>query len=390
MYLRCQSFFTKMNRRVAIFVFFVLLSENYAHTLGEGYVFLKNGAQGITGRIELTLSDLNDAIGLDQNTDGKISDEELTSKLDKVKSYITERLKFAANDTPLPYRYTTHKIMKVSSAKFLMLDFVIENLQSSPDVLDIDYSLLFEIDPLQRGLLVVEENYRTGTINKEEKVSLIFSPKRQFQKLDLTTSSPFKEFLVFVGQGVWHILIGLDHILFILALILISVVSRKERIWEPVPTFHRAFINLIKIVTLFTIAHSITLCLAALEIVQLSPRMVESVIAASVVVAASNNLIPIFAGRDWLIIFCFGLFHGLGFASVLGHLTFSQQSLVIVLFGFNVGVEIGQLGIVCISFPILFALRKKNFYSPVFIKLGSIIIGIIALKWFIERAFQLG
>ena len=370
---------------------FVFLSNTDAHQLGEGYIFLRVHEQHIEGSVELTLSDLDDAVGLDQNKDGKINDNELNAKLDIVKSYILKKLEFGINDISLPYHFADYKIVNISSSRFLMIDFVIDSPKpvSEIEILDINYSLLFEIGPNQRGLVVIEENTHTGLVNNIEKVALILTPKQPHKKLNLTSNSLFKEFVIFVGQGIWHIWIGIDHILFIITLILISVVTRKEGVWQPVSNFRSAIINLIKIVTLFTIAHSITLCLAASGVVQLSPRIVESTIAASVVIAAANNLIPIFGRRDWLIIFCFGLFHGLGFASVLGHLIFNKQSLVAALLGFNVGVEIGQLGVVCLSFPIFYLLRKTTFYSSVFIKIGSVCIGVLAGIWFIERAFEL-
>ena len=374
----------------AFFFFFsVFVPETVAHQLGEGYIFLSVDGQTIKGKVELTLGDLDDAVGLDQDKDGKINDDELNAKLDIVKAYILRRLKFGVNDSPLPYHLKDHKIVNVSSSRYLMIDFVIDSPEPIPEVLDIEYSLLFEVDPNQRGLVVIEENTNTGLVNKTEKVALILTPKQPHKKLDLAGNSLLKEFVIFIGEGIWHIWIGIDHILFIVVLILISVVSRQNGIWAPVSNFRNALFNLVKIVTLFTIAHSITLCLAALGFVQLSSRIVESVIAASVVVAALNNLVPIFGRKDWLIIFCFGLFHGMGFASVLGDLIFNKQSLVAALFGFNIGVEIGQLGIVCVSFPIFYVLRKTKFYSPVFIKIGSVCIGAIAAIWFTERAFEL-
>ena len=387
--------FGRFNRYVIWLPFllflFVILPNALAHQLGEGYIFLRVLEQHIEGRVELTLSDLDDAVGLDRDKDGKINDQELMANLDMVKSYILGKLKFGVKGIPLPYHFGDHKIVNISSSRFLMIDFVIENPLpiSKIEILDIEYTLLFEIGPNQRGLVVLEENTHMGLVKNSERVALILTPKRPHKKLNLATNSLLKEFVIFVGQGIWHIWIGIDHILFIIVLILISVVTRKHRVWQSVSNFGDALINLIKIITLFTVAHSITLCLAALGVVQLSPRIVESAIAASVVIAALNNLFPVFGRRDWLIIFCFGLFHGLGFASVLGHLILNQQSLLAALLGFNIGVEIGQLAIVCISFPIFYMVRKTKFYEPVFIKIGSVSIGVLAALWFIERAFEI-
>ena len=206
-----------------------------------------------------------------------------------------------------------------------------------------------------------------------------------------------------------HIWIGLDHILFLLALILPSVVRRwrdsKESVsnsssgsqvaksgfitwdWFPVERFKPAFLYIIKVITFFTIAHTITLSLASLELVNLPSRFVEAVIALSIGLAAYHNIRPIFKGKDWVIAFVFGLFHGFGFASVLSDLGLTSEFLTLSLLGFNIGVEIGQLLIIAIIFPILFLIRKWKSYPKILVY-GSIFLIIVSLYWFTERAFD--
>ena len=115
-----------------------------------------------------------------------------------------------------------------------------------------------------------------------------------------------------------------------------------------------------KVVTAFTVAHSITLSLAALGVISLPSRLVESAIAASVVLAALNNVCPVVYGGRWIIAFCFGLIHGFGFASVLTDLGLPQDSLLLALVAFNLGVELGQLAIVAVFLPIAYALRGRR------------------------------
>jgi hypothetical protein len=146
----------------------------------------------------------------------------------------------------------------------------------------------------------------------------------------------------------------------------------------------------LKVVTAFTLAHSITLTLAALGVVSLPSRVVESVIAASVVLAALDNLWGRLERRRWAMAFAFGLVHGFGFASVLADLGLPQDALVLALVGFNVGVELGQLAIVLVFLPVAFALRATAFYQVGVLKGGSIVIALLAAWWFAERAFDLG
>jgi hypothetical protein len=193
-----------------------------------------------------------------------------------------------------------------------------------------------------------------------------------------------------IWQGVLHIWIGIDHILFLLALLLPAVLRREEGRWIAVSSFRAALWNILKIVTVFTVAHSITLALAALEIVQVPSRLVESVIALSIVLVAANNIFGVVREGALWIILGLGLFHGLGFASVMGHLPFHMEKLIKVVIGFNIGVELGQMAIVCVAFPILFLMRKNRFYVPMILKGGSIVLALIAGVWFFQRALGLG
>ena len=149
-----------------------------------------------------------------------------------------------------------------------------------------------------------------------------------------------------------------------------------------------ALVNVLKIVTAFTVAHSITLSLSALGYVHLPTRLVESAIAASVVLAAFNNLVPFFAERGWMVAFGFGLLHGFGFANALRDLGLHTGQLAATLFGFNLGVEIGQLAIVAVFFPLALSLRELIFYQRFVLRLGSAAIMMIASGWLAERMFD--
>ena len=143
-------------------------------------------------------------------------------------------------------------------------------------------------------------------------------------------------------------------------------------------------------VTAFTIAHSITLTLAALSIVVLPSRLVESGIALSVVLAAINNIFPVVANGRWLAAFGFGLLHGFGFAGALHDLGLPAGSLALSLAGFNLGVEAGQLAIVLLFLPLAFALRSTWTYRRLVLGGGSIAIATIASVWLVERSFNVG
>lgn len=166
------------------------------------------------------------------------------------------------------------------------------------------------------------------------------------------------------------------------------MLAPSARGWEPAARFGPVFWDVFRVVTAFTIAHSITLSLAALAVIQLPSRLVESAIALSVVLAALNNVWPLVHRGRWLVAFAFGLVHGFGFASVLADLGLPQDSLLVALVGFNLGVEAGQLVIVAAFLPLAYALRRTWLYRRLAFVGGSAAIALVAALWMVERAFE--
>ncbi|HEU5057473.1 MAG TPA: HupE/UreJ family protein, partial [Kofleriaceae bacterium] len=196
----------------------------------------------------------------------------------------------------------------------------------------------------------------------------------------------------FVVSGVEHILYGLDHILFLLSLLLMAVVVRTgggEGV--AVRPVRQAMAYTGWIVTSFTVAHSVTLIGAALGWFELPGRLVESLIAASIVFVAVDNAVRLDPPRRTLVTFTFGLVHGLGFASMLRPLL-PPSEVVLPLLAFNVGVELGQLGLVVVAMPILYAAVRAlgpARYRRVVLPLGAVVLGGLGLIWLVERAFEI-
>jgi hypothetical protein len=142
----------------------------------------------------------------------------------------------------------------------------------------------------------------------------------------------------------------------------------------------------VKVVTAFTLAHSLTLSLAALGMISLPSRVVESTIALTVFLGALNILFPVVKERRWALALGFGLVHGLGFASVLSDLGLTSTHLIEALIGFNVGVELGQLVIVLMLMPAAFLIRDSTFYRHILLPTCSAVIGVLAIYWILTRA----
>ena len=381
-----------------------------AHATGENYVWLNVETSHIEGRFEIRLDDLRERFDLD------IPDAEVEARAavaaaaGTVEAYLRENFEIRIDGEVLTYDFLGTDVVDApglgwfAQYRYRTVDATI------PDQVEVRNTVLLgDEDRFHRSLLCIEYDRRTGQEYGEEFTALVFAAHTSEQTLDLTDIRGLLRVRDFVWQGVLHIWIGIDHVLFLLALLLtaVVVVDRRERgtgggtdgdvepeslglgVWRPVGDFRSALWQLVTIVTLFTVAHSITLGLAALDILNLPSRLVESIIALSIVLVALDNLRPRFHHANWLLIFFFGLFHGMGFASVMGELPFRMMHLVQVILAFNIGVELGQVAIIAVAFPILFALRRWRHYNTVVLGGGSIAIGLLALWWFVERAFAL-
>ena len=365
-----------------------------AHAPEQGFIFLRvYETDGIEGRFEIQIEDLNKIFNWGIPKEGNDRDAMLPY-YEQLQSYFLEHSKFSSALGSHNVKFKDIDILPTGLGDYLQLFFDLDNLASLPESMEVSYSAGFEESPTHRGFLVMEYNWKAGVINNESNISLYFTPEDQSDTLDLTKISVWKGFVAMIKQGVWHIWIGTDHIFFLIALILPAVVRRRNeedlslaQSWNPVERFKPAFIYIIKIITFFTIAHTITLSLAALQVISLPGWIVESIIAFSIGLAALHNIKPIFKGRDWIIAFVFGLFHGFGFASVLGDIGLKDEFLIYSLLGFNIGVEIGQLVIIALIFPVLYVIRKRKSYPKILIG-GSIFLILASIYWIIERVFD--
>lgn len=357
----------------------------WAHSTGENYAFIDVREKNIEGHFELNLKNLKEDLKLDISS--KNTTEALQQTASTVQQHILDNYVILSGDKKLDIHFTTVELFGEEGQGFAKYFFKIV-VNPMPDKLIFQNTLFFENNPLHRGLLLIDYNHKTQKNYGGESIALMFSPDNYRQSIDLNDIPQLLKRKDFIWQGIKHILIGYDHILFLVALLLAAVLRRETGQWKRVESFRTVFINFVTIVTLFTIAHSITLTLAALGLIKIHIPLVESVIALSILLVALNNIFPFFNDRKWLLIVIFGLFHGLGFATVMAELPFRIADLVHVIFFFNVGVELGQLAVVAVLLPVLFYLSR---YEKTYLKIGliggSLMIGLIASYWFIERAF---
>lgn len=385
-----------MRVRILLASLFVAAASTAAplpHNPGQTYLYLRIYEQEVEARVEITVSDLARVLQLDipSGADSGLSPDSVLSlvesQIDQVRPYVESKLFIGLDSTEIPLRFLSTDLLRAGdTGDFVQLLYTSGQLDTLPQVLTVGFTPLLEVRPNHDVFLLVEYNWNTATFGNESNVSLIFTPDKPLQTLDISQSSVWLGFNGMIRLGIKHILIGYDHILFLLALVLPAVLYRKDDSWIPVDKFRTALWNIVKIVTFFTLAHSITLSLAALEIISLSSRLVESIIALSIAAAAAHNLYPVIVGREGLIAFLFGLFHGMGFASLLAPLGLGKDHLTLTLLGFNLGVEIGQIAIIAVAFPLLYMVRTQRWYVPFVLKGGSFVLIAVSAMWFTERA----
>jgi hypothetical protein len=367
-----------MIRFIALLAVALLAMPSWAHKASDAYITIERDGQTLRGQWDIALRDLDNALGLDVDGDGDITWGEVRRRQADIAGYALRRLQISSGGercvlTPAGQQIDTH-----TDGAYAVLAFTGGCPQGGP-TLSIDYRLFEGLDPQHRGLLNFVENGRSH--------SVVFSADAPHRIVGGDSGGPLRQFVTYLNEGVWHIWTGFDHILFLLSLLLPAVMTWRASRWQPVQGFKPAFWDVFRIVTSFTVAHSITLSLAALGIVALPSRLVESAIAASVMVAALNNLWPLVQGRRWLVALGFGLIHGFGFASVLTELGLPRDALVLALVGFNLGVECGQLVIVALFLPLAYSLRASRFYRRTVMMGGSLAITGIAGIWLAERLF---
>jgi hypothetical protein len=348
-----------------------------AHIASNGFLTLRVEGSRVSGAIELAIRDGELAVGLDRDGNGKVTWGELKSGQEALQNYMQGHLRLTGADGPCRLQFAPVEVNDRVDGSYLWLPITAE-CGGALRRLFIDYTVLDAEDPSHRGLLTLFANGAAQTA--------VLGGGAGTRQFDLNHVSSWPAFLEYLRAGIWHIWSGIDHLLFLLSLLLPAVLLRRQNRWEAVPIAGPAFLNIVKVVTAFTLAHSITLSLAAFDVIRLPSRLTESVIAASIIIAALNNVFPRVTEGRWRIAFAFGLLHGFGFASVLAEMGLPKGARLVSLVAFNLGVEAGQLAVVLAVMPLAYFLRATHFYRRGIMPWGSSAIACLALFWFVQRA----
>jgi hypothetical protein len=343
----------------------LLVSPAASHDLNTSYTSIIVKPDSLHAVFTFDLADLAKNFGLDANGDRVVSREELLAGMPDVYDYVESHTALAINFSPAKLERMEGGPTRDDFGNVFVKFVFCKKLNGLPPeiALNIDFFGKFGERHTNLAKIVVGEYIQQAIFSQE-------NPRQRF-----STGGEFSlaaQIGEFTKLGIEHIFLGYDHIMFLFALIVIG----------------GRLLNLVKIVTAFTVAHSVTLILAALQVVMLPPRMIESGIALSIAYVAAENFLIDQANHRWILTFIFGLVHGFGFANVLRDLGLPAKGLVPSLLAFNVGVEIGQLCIVAVLFPITLWIARHKFQRQMVWGLSSLIL-LFGLAWFVERAFGL-
>jgi hypothetical protein len=331
-----------------------------AHPANVAYARIAIGERAVDIALSANLLELDLVLTLDRDLDGRVDARELDARRADVIQYLRDKISVTGAGRELPMETVALGIARSGDGRAVVeatLGFRSEHplrdiaIRCEPlTELGTDHTTLARIDRAGGSREFV---FRPGAVYRE------------------TPPGALSQAFEFLKLGIIHIFIGYDHVAFLLGLLVTG----------------GSLLAVLKIVTAFTAAHSITLSLAALDVVSLHPTVVEAGIALSIVYVAAENLVSERREGRWLVSFFFGLVHGFGFAAVLKELALPASALVASLVSFNVGVEVAQIAIVALVVPLLYGLRRTRVHVPL-MRTASVVILSLGLFWLYQRVLS--
>lgn len=360
-----------------------------AHKPSEAYLTLTVGDDSrIEQRLDVALRDLDRDLDLDADGDGALSWRELRTRWDAFERLADDAVALDADGAPCRRIATgAPAIDEHIDGRYAVLRRTLRCTgDAAPATLAIAYRLFANSDPTHRGIARIDVAGQPAPLTR---VLVPGDPALTLALGGPAAAHGLGRAGAFFAEGLHHIAIGADHLLFLVTLLMVAVWRRSGDGWVPRAAARSAWREALRLVTAFTVAHSLTLGLAAAGVLAPPSRWVESLIAVSVLVAAVDNLRPFLPGPRWMTVAAFGLVHGFGFAGPLQDLGLRGGDLAAPLLGFNLGVEAGQLIVVVLLLPLALRLRASDAYRRWIVRPGSAMVALLALLWTVERALAI-
>jgi hypothetical protein len=363
-------------RAVAVVVLLIgssFSSTARAHRSSNAFFYLDTQPNPINGTFDFAIRDLEAVVQLDENGDRAITWNELKAGQKRVAEFISSHIDLSGSGEPCAKKVSGNiETVRRSDGIYARQGVVFTCSHASGDFQFVDRAL-FDIDSDHRVLL---------EILTKEMPSIAWPNGGHLA----ASGTPLREFIY---QGIFHILSGIDHIFFLLTLLIQVVNDAVRRRKDSELAKVQWLPNMIRVITAFTVAHSLVLVLVSLNIWEhpLPSPWIEAGIAATVVLSALNNLLNFFRGPEWFYAFGFGLVHGMGLASIFLDLGLRGRAAAAPLIGFNMGIEFGQLLIVGIAMGSVVILPPG--VQKTVLRFGSFAVLIVSVFWLAERSLAI-
>lgn len=357
-------------RLISFLLVLLLASPALAHEIGLSKSTFELTDAMLSGVLSFDAGELLAAfpnVELDADDDGELSDKEVEAKADQLGVALLNSVVITGDAAPCP-----PALLKAFRDK----DDGIQvegtwTCPKRPEKLVMVYGLVSRLTPGHRviGKMTVGSTRHDFIAQASEQTHEWSIAAGGASATSDTAKSGFGLFTAFVVIGVEHIVFGLDHLLFLLALFLVR----------------GSFRSIVFVITAFTVAHSITMGLAILGVWSPSGAIIEPLIAASIVYVGIENLFVKDIGRRWILTGIFGLIHGFGFAGAVAEVGLPQDEIVTTLVGFNLGVELGQLALLLLALPLLKKLWDADWWQTRGLKFSSLAVAAVGAFWLLER-----
>jgi len=381
-----SSWFVKVLMSCCLWLAFGEISAGYAHQTGNSYLNIRQ----VDGRLAVDLDFYVRDLGNLLQKPGKESAppptaDQLKSLQEPITEAIQKSLKLEIDEHLMPLEFTAQSVAVHNDGLYVRQQFVGPAIEPKARFVVVRYEFFTQNDRLGRAFLRL-------ALNGDE-ISSVIDQSNAIQRFALGETKRISTIFLFAKEGAKHIWGGFDHLLFLLTLLLPGIMLWKKRTdralsddAEPEARVNRkAEFFALKVITAFTIAHSITLALATFGLVSFPEKLIECLIAFSIMASAMMNLQKKYQFNHWQLAFVFGLIHGLGFANGLKDLGLASSYFLETLIAFNVGVEFGQLStVLAVALPVLMLVRSEEAKRRIMIW-GSLAVLAISTLWFVQR-----
>ena len=365
----------------------------HAHQQPTTIVLLDVNPDKVVMKLEVPLSELELAFGHDVTKEPETLVERLGPQL---KDYLIAHIRpMTAEDQPWSVEVKEMKVEKAEQTQSGPYQEITVHLTLTPPAgistrkFVLNYDVIMHQVVSHKAFVSIRNDWESGNIGEQmvdAGVIMVDTKTTQIYPLEinLERGSWWEGFKGMVSLGMQHIKEGTDHLLFLLVLLLPATVLVNGKQWGDFGGMKYSIGRLLKIVTAFTLGHSLTLLVGALGWLRLPQQPVEVLIAVSILISAIHAVRPIFPGKEMYVAAGFGLVHGLAFATVLSDLNLSVGPMALSILGFNIGIELMQLFVIALVIPWLILISLTPFYKWVRIT-GAMLAAIAAVFWIVER-----